>query len=109
MQVNSFLIFYLPNNMLLCIAYLRKVSADVLIQPASLGDGLGILVKFAVAIILFEGSLNLRLPVLRQSIVEVRDMITWVLVSLIAHFAGRLSWELAIIFGALMTVVPSHP
>ncbi|NJL59659.1 MAG: sodium:proton exchanger, partial [Desulfobacteraceae bacterium] len=81
-----------------------------IIQPSSLGQGLGLLVKLSVAIILFEGSLNLRLAALRQSITEVRNLIsagtliTWGIVSLTARYVGGLGWQLAIVFGALMTV-----
>lgn len=81
-----------------------------LVHPESLGDGLGIIVKLAVAIILFDGALNLRLTALRNSAVEIRNLVTigalvtWVLVSLVARFVAQLSWPLAILFGALMTV-----
>ena len=81
-----------------------------IVQPGELGDGLGILVKLSVAIILFEGSLNLNLKSLRQCAVEVRRLVTvgaalsWGLTSLIAFFVAGFDWRIAILFGALMTV-----
>jgi NhaP-type Na+/H+ or K+/H+ antiporter/Trk K+ transport system NAD-binding subunit len=80
------------------------------IEPHALGDGLEILVKLAVAVILFEGALNLRLKRLRNSVVEVRNLVTigvliaWGLTSLVAHYIAKLEWPLAILFGALLTV-----
>ncbi|HET9909092.1 MAG TPA: cation:proton antiporter, partial [Anaerolineales bacterium] len=47
-----------------------------LIEPEALGEGLEILVKLAVAVILFEGALNLRLQTLRHSALEVRNLVT---------------------------------
>ncbi len=81
-----------------------------LVHPAALGPGLAIMVKLAVAVILFEGALNLRLPVLKSSLKEIRNLttfgvlITWILTALAAHFIAGLQWTLAIVFGALMTV-----
>jgi NhaP-type Na+/H+ or K+/H+ antiporter len=81
-----------------------------IVNPSALGEGLSILVKLAVAVILFEGALNLRLSVLRSSVREVRNLVTlgaliaWVLTTLFSHFVAGLDWQLAILFGALMTV-----
>ncbi|HXD47321.1 MAG TPA: cation:proton antiporter, partial [Gemmatimonadaceae bacterium] len=69
-----------------------------------------VLVKLAVAVILFDGALNLRLGDLRGALRDVRNLattgalVTWIgaglAVWLIAGFSGRLS----IVFGALVTV-----
>lgn len=81
-----------------------------LVRPDELGGGLGILIKLAVAIILFEGALSLNLKSLRQNAVEVRNLVTigvlisWAATTLIAHFIAGFEWYLAILFGALMTV-----
>jgi len=81
-----------------------------IIEPHELGEGLEILVKLAVAVILFEGALNLRLKTLRQAVDEVRNLVTvgvlvaWILTSLIARYIAQLDWPLAILFGALLTV-----
>ncbi len=81
-----------------------------LVQPASLADGLSILVKLSVALILFEGALNLRLGELRHALTEVRNLvtvgvgITWLLTAPAVHYLAGFSWPVAILFGALMTV-----
>src|SRR5919199_6018208 len=80
------------------------------VKPAALGGGLPVIVKLAVAVILFDGALNLRLAYLRRSAREVRSLvtigvlITWAGATVAAHFVARLSWPVAIVFGALMTV-----
>ncbi len=80
------------------------------VRPDELGGGLGILIKLAVAIILFEGALSLNLKSVRQNAAEVRNLITigvlvsWAVTTLIAHFIAGFEWRLAILFGALMTV-----
>ncbi len=80
------------------------------VQPSSLGGGLNVLVKLAVAIILFEGALGLRLSDLRQSLLEVRGLvtvgviITWAGATLAALLIARFSFPLSLLFGALVTV-----
>src|SRR5687767_7190417 len=81
-----------------------------LVHPDALGAGLPVIVKLAVAVILFDGALNLRLGDLRRAINEVRNLvtvgvvITWIGATLAARYVARLSWPVAIVFGALMTV-----
>lgn len=95
---------------LLLSGILLGPSALGIIRPEALGAGLSILVKMAVAVVLFDGALNLRLAAIRNSAMEIRNLvtvgalITWILVSLAAHFIAQLSWQIAILFGALMTV-----
>ena len=80
------------------------------VHPAALGSGLPVIVKLAVAIILFDGALNLRLGDLRRAIAEVRNLVTlgvivtWTGATLAARFIAQLSWPVAIIFGAVVTV-----
>ena len=101
----------MPAIVLLLISGIL-LGPDVLhvIEPHELGEGLEILVKLAVAVILFEGALNLRLKTLRHAVEEVRNLVTigviiaWGTTSLIAHFVAGLDWPLAILFGALLTV-----
>jgi NhaP-type Na+/H+ or K+/H+ antiporter len=96
--------------LLLGFGMLLGESAAGLVRPHELGGGLGTLVKLAVAIILFEGALNLNLRSLRQSATEVRNLVTigallsWGSTTLLAHFVAGFSWQLALLFGALMTV-----
>ncbi|GAB1470707.1 sodium:proton antiporter [Chloroflexota bacterium] len=103
--------WHIPAIVLLLISgILLGPSVLHVIEPEALGDGLNILVKLAVAIILFDGALNLRLTTLRNAAFEIRNLvtigvlITWGLVSLAAHYLTHLPWTLAILFGALMTV-----
>lgn len=80
------------------------------VHPEYMGEGLGVLVKLAVAVILFEGALSLRLEDLKRAAVEVRGLITtgvvvtWALAALAARALAGFSWPLAILFGSLMTV-----
>ncbi len=81
-----------------------------LVHPSQFEEGLGILVKLAVAIILFEGALNLRLGDLRQAAREVRSLVTlgvlvsWVGGTLAALLIAGFPFPLALLFGALVTV-----
>jgi NhaP-type Na+/H+ or K+/H+ antiporter len=96
--------------LLLGFGLLLGESGAGIVQAHELEGGLAILVKLAVAIILFEGALNLNLRSLRKSAVEIRNLVTigvvlsWGITALIARFVAGLSWQVAILFGALMTV-----
>ena len=80
------------------------------IQPKALGQGLFGIVDFGVAIILFEGGLNLEWSRLKRQEAAIRRLITWgALVTLVgaAALAGLVlgwPWDLAILFGALVVV-----
>lgn len=95
---------------LLVFGMLLGPSALGIIQPQSLGTGLAVLVKLSVAVILFDGALNLRLGDLQRTAREVRNLVTigvivsWIGATLIAWGVARLSLPVAIVFGALMTV-----
>ena len=47
------------------------------IDPRSLGDGLISVVDIAVAVILFEGGLNLQISRLRREQTPIRRLVTW--------------------------------
>ena len=80
------------------------------VQPDALGAGLNVIVQLAVAVILFDGALNLRLADLRKAIGDVRALVTvgvlvtWVGATLAAWGIARFSLPVAIVFGALVTV-----
>jgi len=80
------------------------------IDPGSLGDGLFGIVDFGVAIILFEGGLNLEWSRLKRQEAAIRRLITWgTLVTLVgasglAGLALGWRWDLAVLFGALVVV-----
>ena len=95
---------------LLVMGMLLGPSGLGYVQPASLGTGLAVLVKLCVAVILFDGALNLRLADLHKAAREVRNLVTigvvvtWIGATLVAWGIARLSLPVAIVFGALMTV-----
>jgi NhaP-type Na+/H+ or K+/H+ antiporter len=81
-----------------------------LVNPASLGGALLTLVGFAVAVILFEGGMNLNLARLRREQVVIRNLVTWG--GLITALGGAaaallfLRWDVttSILFGTLVMV-----
>ena len=96
----------------------RHVGCGILVGPIfglinpkeSMGDLFSPIITFAVAIILFEGSLNLDFkeikgfskPVAR--IVTIGAFIAWIAGSLAAHYLAGLSWAVAFIIGGLFIV-----
>lgn len=101
----------LPGIVLLLIAGV-SLGPDGIgwVKPRDLGDGLFAIVDFAVAIILFEGGLNLRMSHLRRSGLAIRRLITLgALVTLIGGAIGVhlwLGWTLmqSLLFGGLVVV-----
>ncbi len=88
------------------------LGPDVLgiVQPDSMGGALQTLVGFAVAVILFEGGMNLNIQRLRREARSIRQLVTLgALVTagggaLAARFILRWEWSLAILFGSLVIV-----
>lgn len=68
------------------------------------------LIGLAVALILFEGGLNLKLEELRglsgvvRRVVLVGAPVAWVLGALAGHYVAGLSWPVALLFGGIMVV-----
>jgi NhaP-type Na+/H+ or K+/H+ antiporter len=99
-------------------AILFLLLAGILLGPVSgwlhpdalFGELLFPVVSLAVAVILFEGSLTLRLEDIRghgivvRRMVGVGSLISATVAGLAAHFFAGFGWELAALFGALMTV-----
>lgn len=81
-----------------------------IINPAALGDGMHDVVGFAVAVILFEGGLNLDVRRLRREALPIRRLltlgalITLVGAALSARWLLGWSWSLAVLFGSLVIV-----
>lgn len=81
-----------------------------LIQPQVLGDGLEVMVSLCVALILFEGGLNLELKELGQVSTSLRNLVTTgIFVTLIgggmaAHWLGEFPWPLALLYASLVVV-----
>jgi len=88
------------------------LGADVLgwLEPRALGGGLGEIVELAVAVILFEGGLNLQLARLRASarplqlLISLGAIITFGGAALVAWLLLDWSWTLSILFGSLVIV-----
>jgi len=80
------------------------------IDSTSLGEGLYGIVDFAIAIILFEGGLNLEWSRLRRQEAAIRRLITagaacsLVGAAIVASLALGWRWDLALLFGSLVVV-----
>jgi len=80
------------------------------VQPRHLGEGLFAIVDFAVAIILFEGGLNLQISRLRREGTAIRRLITFgALVTLLGGAAAVYYWidfglMESLLFGSLVVV-----
>ncbi|MBW2495014.1 MAG: sodium:proton antiporter, partial [Deltaproteobacteria bacterium] len=80
------------------------------IDPRSLGVGLVAVVELAVAVILFEGGLNLEISRLKREQTPIRRLVTWgALITLLggalaAHWCLDWSWMQSVVFGGLIVV-----
>lgn len=81
-----------------------------LLHPHGLGVGLEVLVSLSVAIILFEGGLNLELRELGRVSSSLRNLVTFgILITLIgggmsAHWLAEFPWSIAFLYSALVVV-----
>ncbi|GAB2196611.1 cation:proton antiporter [Sessilibacter sp. MAH4] len=82
-----------------------------LLDPDALfGDLLFPLISISVAIILFEGSLTLKLKEMAEHGSVVRNLctvgtvITWLVATPAAHYGLGFSWQMSALFGAIVTV-----
>lgn len=81
-----------------------------LLQPYSLGDGLKSLVEIGVAIILFEGAVELDFKQIREMRNVIRNLLTSGVIitaiggALAAYLIADVRWEVALLYGSLMTV-----
>lgn len=102
---------YLPGVFVLLLTgvLLGPEVADV-VRPQALGSALSAVVGFAVAVILFEGGLNLELRVLRWQARPIRRLVLLggIITALGATLACRAilgwDWRLSILFGTLVIV-----
>lgn len=101
----------LPGIVLLLVSG-ALLGPEVLgwIQPRSLGEGLFGIVDFGVAVILFEGGLNLEWSRLKRQeaairrLISVGALVTWAGATVLAILALGWRVELAALFGALVVV-----
>lgn len=81
-----------------------------LIQPTILDEFLRVIVKTAVAIVIFEGGMMLNVYDLRHAsravtgLTTVGLLITTALAALLARYILGISWEISILFGAIVSV-----
>ncbi|GAB4246337.1 MAG: sodium:proton antiporter [Thermoleophilia bacterium] len=102
---------HMPSILLLLLTgILAGPVIGVLDPDALLGDLLRPFVSFAVAVILFEGGLSLRVRDLREVGLVVRNLVTigvavtWGVAGFSAHFVLGLEPYLAALLGAILTV-----
>ena len=94
----------------LTVGVLLGPDALGIVQPDALGDGLDTLVGLAVAVILFEGGLNLNAGRLRRQATTIRRLVTLgaVITAIGATSAAKLlmgwDWSTSILFGTLVIV-----
>ncbi len=101
----------LPAIVLFAAAGLLVGPVLGLIRPsADLGEVFRPVVSLCVAVILFEGGLNLHWHELTHAasgvkrLVSVGALLSFVLGSVAAHAIGALSWPTSLVFGAIMVV-----
>lgn len=101
----------MPPILFLLLAGILAGPVLELVNPEEfLGDLFYPFVSLSVAIILFEGSLNLRFREIKGLHVVVRNMVTvgmgatWLITTLATRFFLEISWEVATLFGAIMVV-----
>ena len=96
--------------LLLTIGVLAGPEFANIVRPSTLGDGLNPIVGLAVAVILFEGALQLNIGRLRRQAVTIRRLITVGTLITIAGAAATamiaLDWDFrtALLFGTLVSV-----
>jgi NhaP-type Na+/H+ or K+/H+ antiporter len=101
----------IPGIVVLLLAgVLLGPDVSGVVQPDTLGAGLGMIVSAAVAVILFEGGLHLEIGRLRHEAITIRRLVTWgaavtgIIATLAARFLMDWPWQVAVPFGTLVIV-----
>ena len=95
---------------LLILGILLGHDGIQLLHPQDLGIGLEVIVALTVAVILFEGGLNLELHELGKVSSSLRNLVTFgTLITLIgggmaAHWLGEFPWAIAFLYASLVVV-----
>ncbi len=95
---------------LLAVGVLLGPDVGNIVRPEVMGEGLSAFVGFAVAIILFEGGMQMNLKRLRRQALPIRRLVTvGALVTTIggglaARFAMGWPWDISFLFGTLVIV-----
>jgi NhaP-type Na+/H+ or K+/H+ antiporter len=103
--------FKIPSILILVVLGLAAGPLTGWVRPrAVLGDVLSPAIGMVVAIIVFEGGLNLNIRELRTAgsgvvrLVFLALPLNWALGALAAHFIGHLAWSTSILFGSILVV-----
>lgn len=103
--------FRLPAIVLLAAGGLILGPLSGWISPQQdFGDGLQAVTSLFVAIILFEGGLNLQFHELRETAKVTRRLTSlgvvfaWLIGTAVAHWIGQLSWGVSALLGAILVV-----
>lgn len=96
--------------LLLLVGAILGPDVLAIVHPMHLGDGLQAVVGFGIAVILFEGGLNLDIKKLRRQAVVIRRLVT--LGALLTAIGAAISvhslldwaWRQSVIFGSLVVV-----
>ncbi len=101
----------IPALILLIIAGFIMGPVTGWLKPSEdFGDLLQPMISLSVAVILFEGGLNLRWHELKENTHVIYRLVTWNVVltfmfgSLAAHYLVGLSWPVALMFGSIIIV-----
>lgn len=101
----------LPAILFLLIAGIVIGPVTGLLDPqAVFGEFLMPMISLSVAVILFEGSLTLKLREIMglhrvvRHLVSIGVLVTWVLIALATHWLVDFSWKLSFLFGAITVV-----
>lgn len=104
--------FQFPAIILLALTGLLVGPVLGLIHPATdFGEeGLRTIISLGVAVILFEGGLNLRAHEFKEAAAGVRRLVTlgallnFLFAAIAAHYLGGLSWAVSMVIGAILVV-----
>ena len=101
----------IPSIILLLLSGIGLGSSGLgLLEPSLLGSGLEVIVSLAIALILFEGGLNLQIRDLSSVSVSLRNLVTvGVLMTLLggaiaAHTLNEFPWAIASLYASLVVV-----
>ena len=100
----------LPAIVMLIAGGLLLGPLTGVIPPSSSPEDLNALIGLGVAIILFEGGMDLKLGELRHVRVGVRRLVllgpplAWGMTSVAAHYVAGLSWPVSIVLAAILVV-----
>ena len=95
---------------LLIVGILVGPVWGILDADALFGNLLFPVVSLSVAIILFEGSLTLKFRDIAghgnmvRNLCSIGVIVTWGIAAVAAHYSLNISWQLAFLFGAIVTV-----